>query len=157
MLQADRASHLEQEALIDEVLELQRRLALALQRSAMPEWVELELTMAQFKTAFVVAQKGPLSVNTIAEILGVTQSTVSHLLDRLEQVAIVERIPDTEDRRRTLVQLASRGTALMETLRQGQRGDAHALLSRLAPEDLRALVQGFRAILRLTEPQPKAP
>lgn len=136
----------EQNALIDEVLHLQSQLILSLQRSAIPEWIELELTMAQLKTALVVAQKGPLSVNAIAEILGVTQSTISHLVDRLEAITIVERIPDSEDRRRTLVQLAHRGIELMEILRQGQRGYAYSLLTRLTPADLRAFVQGLRAL-----------
>lgn len=151
----DKLAATEQGGLIDEALDLQHRVGLALQRSAITRWVELELTMAQFKAAMVVAQKGLLSVNAIAEILGVTQSTVSHLVDRLEQVAIVERVADTEDRRRTLVQLAPRGAELMETLRQGHRGESYALLSRLSPDDLRALIQGIRAILQLLESPPQ--
>lgn len=144
----------EQSALIDQIIDLQRQIALALRDSAMPEWVELELTMAQFKVAFVVSMKGSLSVSAIAEILGVTQSTVSHLVDRLTQVGMVERIVDPDDRRRTIVQLAPRGSALMETLHQGHYRHAHALLSRVAPADLSALAQGLHAILRTFAAEP---
>jgi DNA-binding MarR family transcriptional regulator len=153
MTQSESAQSGEQRALIDEMFELQGRLALSIHRSALPEWVELELTMAQFKTAFVVAQRGPLSVNAIAEILGVTQSTVSHLVDRLAQEAIVERVADPTDRRRTLVRLAPRGGELMEALRQGQRVFAQELLSQLDLADLRALIQGFRALANLIQAQ----
>jgi DNA-binding MarR family transcriptional regulator len=153
MTQSESAESGEQRALIDEMFELQGRLALSIHRSALPEWVELELTMAQFKTAFVVAQRGPLSVNAIAEILGVTQSTVSHLVDRLAQELIVERVAHPTDRRRTLVRLAPRGGELMEALRQGQRVFAQELLSQLDLADLRALIQGFRALANLIQAQ----
>lgn len=141
----------EQRALINELIDLQYQLMHTLQHSAIPEWIELDLTMAQLKTAFVVAQRGPLTVNAIAEILGVTQPTVSHLVERLVQVDIVERIADADDRRRTLVQLSPYGATLVERLHQGQRGHMYARLSRIAPDDLRALLQGIKAILRSSQ------
>jgi DNA-binding MarR family transcriptional regulator len=134
--------------LIETVFELQRQLSLTLQNTAIPRWMELELTMAQFKTLFVVAHRGPLTVNALAEILGVTQSTVSHLVDRLESVKLAERVSDADDRRRTLVQLAKAGAELIETLQQGQREFMHALLGRLELAELAALVHGLSAILR---------
>ncbi|NTV65810.1 MAG: hypothetical protein HGA65_20065, partial [Oscillochloris sp.] len=49
--------------LIATVFDLQRQLTLSMQNTAMPCWMELELTMAQFKALFVVAHRGPLTVN----------------------------------------------------------------------------------------------
>ncbi len=116
--------------------------------------MQLELTMAQFKTLFVVAHRGPLTVNALAEMLSVTQSTVSHLVDRLEHVGLVERVADPDDRRRTLVQLASAGGELVATLQQGGHEYMRALLGRLEIGDLAALVRGLSAILRANRVSP---
>ncbi|NNJ09224.1 MarR family transcriptional regulator [Chloroflexales bacterium ZM16-3] len=137
--------------LIETVFELHRQLFLTLQNTAIPRWMQLELTMAQFKTLFVVARRGPFTVNALAEVLGVTQSTVSHLVDRLESVALVERVADADDRRRTMVQLAPAGAELIETLQQGRREHIHALLGCLDLADLAALVRGLSAILRVNQ------
>jgi DNA-binding MarR family transcriptional regulator len=137
--------------LIMTVFELQRQLSLTMQNTTIPRWMELELTMAQFKTLFVVAHRGPLTVNALAEVLGVTQSTVSHLVDRLEQVHLVERVADPNDRRRIIVQLATTGGELIETLQQGGHQYMHNLLSRLDIADLAALVRGLSAILRANQ------
>jgi DNA-binding MarR family transcriptional regulator len=142
--------------LIEAVFELQRQLSLTLQNTSIPRWMELELTMAQFKTLFAVSRRGPFTMNALAEVLGVTQSTASHLVDRLELVALVERVADADDRRRTLVQLAPAGAELLETLQQGQREYLHALLGRLEIADLAALVRGLSAILRVNQ-APVAP
>ncbi len=143
--------------LIETVFELQRQLMLTMQSTAVPHWMELELTMAQLKTLFVVAHRGPLTVNALAELLGVTQSTVSHLVDRLEQVRLVERVADTNDRRRTLVQLAAAGGAQVAQLQQGGHQELRALLGRLDLADLAALVRGLSAIIRAHQNTPPAP
>lgn len=137
--------------LIETVFELQRQLMLTMQSTAIPRWMELDLTMAQFKALFVVAHRGPLTVNALAELLGVTQSTVSHLVDRLEQVRLVERVADASDRRRTLVQLAAAGGELVTQLQQGGHQELRDLLGHLDLADLAALVRGLSAILRMRQ------
>jgi DNA-binding MarR family transcriptional regulator len=133
--------------LLETVFKLQQELLNTLRITSIPRWMELDLTMAQFKTLFVVAHRGPFTVNALAEILGVTQSTVSHLVDRLEQVQLVERVADADDRRRTLVQLAPSGAELVGKLHQ--TGESmRAMLTRLDIADLAALVRGLSAVLR---------
>lgn len=134
--------------LLDTVFELQRELAIAFQSSAAARWMELDLTMPQFKTLYVVALQGPLTVNALAEALGVTQSTVSHLVDRLENGGLVERVGDSGDRRRTFVRLSPEGAELFETLQRGRREYIRELLRRLDLADLAALVRGLSAIAR---------
>lgn len=137
--------------LIATVFDVQAQLSLALQNRAVPRWMELELTMAQLKTLFAVAHRGPLTVNALAELLGVTQSTVSHLVDRLESAHMVERVPDAEDRRRTLVQLAPAGAEMLRTLQQGQHEHLRSIFERLELGDLAALVRGLSALLRVIQ------
>jgi DNA-binding MarR family transcriptional regulator len=64
------------------------------------------------------------SVGEIAETLGLESSTLTPLLQRLEQAGFIDRRRDPESERRVLVTLTSKGVAL--------RGKAHAVTDSLA-------------------------
>jgi DNA-binding MarR family transcriptional regulator len=61
---------------------------------------------------------GPLRMNDIATHIGLTASSATKVVDRLEGLGYVERSPDSSDRRASLVHLTSTG------LRAGQRSNA---------------------------------
>ncbi|NJN16714.1 MAG: winged helix-turn-helix transcriptional regulator [Oscillochloris sp.] len=137
--------------LIDELIDLHMRLAFALQHSAVQQWLELELTMAQFKTLIVVAQRGPIGVNDLAAVLAITQPTASHLVERLSKIDLVERTNDPADRRRSLIQLSPHGIELMATLHRGTQDQLHELLGAMSADNRSALMQGMRAMLVAAE------
>ncbi len=51
----------------------------------------------------------PLSLGQLASCLAFVKSNATQLVDRLEQDALVERIPDPEDRRSTQVRVTDEG------------------------------------------------
>jgi DNA-binding MarR family transcriptional regulator len=54
----------------------------------------------------ILEQRGPLTAGQLAEAMHLSTGAVTTLLDRLERVGYAQRIRDTDDRRRVLVQLA---------------------------------------------------
>lgn len=127
---------LEQE--IESIVEAQRLLGRAL-HAASPSWLELNLTMAQLKTLFVLSDEGPLHIGQVGCRMGVTLPTASYQVDRLVRAGLVERVEDSRDRRRTLVHLTPKANDLVRSLRQGRAGLLHTWLSMMSEEDLRAL------------------
>lgn len=53
----------------------------------------------------------------LAEALGITTSSVTSLIDRMESAGLVRRQPHSRDRRRTVVQLTRYGTETIERTR----------------------------------------
>jgi DNA-binding MarR family transcriptional regulator len=53
----------------------------------------------------------------LAEALGITTSSVTSLIDRMERSGLVKRQPHPRDRRRTMVQLTKYGTESVERTR----------------------------------------
>ena len=53
----------------------------------------------------------------LAEALGITTSSVTSLIDRMESAGLVRRQPHPRDRRRTVVQLTKYGTETIERTR----------------------------------------
>jgi MarR family transcriptional regulator, organic hydroperoxide resistance regulator len=136
------------DAAIDEALAAQRRLMQAMHASADPAWLHLDLTMGQLKALFALADAA-LSVGRLADRMGLSQPTVSQLVDRLVQLGLAARTEDPDDRRRACVSLTEQGRARITRLREGGEDRWRALLGQLADEDLAAWTRGLEALARV--------
>jgi DNA-binding MarR family transcriptional regulator len=119
-------------------------------------WMEIDLTLPQLRTLLILAEEGPLVIGQIAQRLGIGLSTGGHLVDRLVQAGLAERMEDAEDRRRTLAQLTPKGEDLYARLLNRVQ-HMQTLIQQLNQDDLAALVQGLRAINRLVSQKCSTP
>src|SRR6266480_5003094 len=62
------------------------------------------LGATETKTLFLLSRLGPLTAGEIAHHTGLTTPSVTSLIDRLESKGFVQRIRDTRDRRRVIVE-----------------------------------------------------
>jgi DNA-binding MarR family transcriptional regulator len=74
---------------------------------------EAGATLPQWITLNILHWAGPQSVTGIAEMLGLTNATASHLVERLVQARFVERSEDPDDRRLKRVVIPSHGRSLV--------------------------------------------
>ena len=72
------------------------------------------LTAAQVRVLQIVAEKGHATPKEVAKRMGVSQPTMTSLLDRLEKKRLVERHPSRVDRRQTDVVITADGTLAVE-------------------------------------------
>ena len=117
---------------------------------AMRHWLELDLSAAQLKTLMALKDEGPSTIGHVAEMLGITLPTASHLVDKLVHSGYVERADDPEDRRRAVARPSARGEELLSRLQEGDSQYTRHCLDRISDEDLAAFVQGLRAFARAT-------
>ena len=118
-------------------------------------WMEIDLTIAQLRTLFVLAEEGPLVIGHIAQRLGIGLSTGGHLVDRLVQAGLAERTEDVEDRRRTLARLTPKGEDLYARLLNHPL-QMQSLIQKLNDSDMAALLQGLQALNRLVDGESRA-
>ena len=135
-----------EDKLIGEVVELLRDLLHALLRSSIPAWVDLQLTLPQLRTVFLIAHNQTSSVVQISQQLGIGEPTASHLIDKLVRAGLVQRSDDPQDRRRAQVQLSSAGENLIENL-LGWEDFLGGWLNQVSTEDLSMLRRGLSAIM----------
>lgn len=69
------------------------------------------LTAAQIRVLQIVSEQGDVTQKAIAARMGVSQPTMSSLIDRLEKKQLVERHPSRLDRRQTNIIITDAGTA----------------------------------------------
>lgn len=90
----------------------------------------LRLGFTQLAALYVLADGGVTTVSDLADTLGRSPSATSRLVDGLVRRRLVERRPETEDRRQKTLTLTQRGQAL---LRMVDRARADQFLSAVRP------------------------
>jgi len=75
---------------------------------------ELDLTYPQYLVMMVLWERREQTVSQISEVLSLDNSTVTPILKRLEQKALIERKRSKDDERVVFVSIAPAGQALEE-------------------------------------------
>jgi DNA-binding MarR family transcriptional regulator len=120
-----------------------------MQFSSRPDWMELEMSMAQIKALFTISYGDAVPVNRIAEYLGVGQPTASYLVNKLVRQGFAERSESNIDRRVTLVRLTSQGEDLVRRLYQGGEAQYRSWVNQLTEKERKDLLRGLQAIARV--------
>jgi len=144
----------EHDTQVSEVLTLFFRCLYGIQRTAKRDWRELDLTSAQLKVLVMLSFEDRLTINQLAQTLGVSQPTISQLVERLVQAKLVERTEHATDRRVILAHPTAQGEALVRGLRQGRLDGLRDWLTQLDGLDLAALQQGLEALVRVMPSTP---
>ena len=76
--------------------------------------VRLGVSMAQFHILVTLQRNGEMTMSRLADLLGVSLSNASGLIDRLEERGFVERTRVPQDRRIVLAQVTDAGTRLIQ-------------------------------------------
>ena len=83
--------------------------------------VEDTVTLVQYRALVLLASRGEMNVGTLADALGLHQSTATRLCDRLVGKGLVERSHPAESRREVFVGLTSSGQALVRAVNARRR------------------------------------
>jgi DNA-binding MarR family transcriptional regulator len=119
--------------MIGELLVLVREMRCA----SMAGLMRQEVSMGQLHVLWLLEHHGTTSMSALADLLGISVSTATGLIDRMEERGLIERIRDLDDRRRVFVRPAAAGRLALEQT-EGLRHDRlRAILSRLDERQLR--------------------
>lgn len=106
------------------------------------------LILSEFGILEMLLHKGPLPVNVIGRIAGLTTGSITTAIDRLEERGLVERRNDPNDKRIRIVHLTSEGKALIEPAFEKHARDMDEWISVLEPAERRALQDMLRRLGR---------
>jgi DNA-binding MarR family transcriptional regulator len=94
-----------------------RELILAGERYRIAVAAHLDLTVNESRAISYLLARGPMGQTELSAALGLTTSSTTTLLDRLEQREMVRRVPDPNDRRRSTVELPESGVRRLREVR----------------------------------------
>ena len=149
------AEQTEQERLLSEVLAMRDAMAMASVPARLAPLLEVDLTMQQLKMLMIlVATDGGGTGQGLARSMGVSLATVSGIIDRLEAQGMVERVADQQDHRVRRILATAQGRKTVSQLVATEPELSRNPLELMELDDLRALAQGFRALLRILQVPP---
>lgn len=94
---------------------------------------------------------GSMNVTELANILMMTKSQMTHLIDQLVGLGIVEKQHDTKDRRVINISLTTQGLVLLEDVRQKAQANIKQVLTRLTEEDLKSMYGALETLKGIRE------
>jgi DNA-binding MarR family transcriptional regulator len=109
------------------------------------------LSSSQASTLASVEALGPVRLGDLAAHEGVTAPTQSRLVGSLEQQGLLRRMPDSEDRRATLLAITAQGRRQLEQLRGERSAFLVGQIGTLTPGQRGALVAALDALESLAE------
>ncbi|HKC19806.1 MAG TPA: MarR family transcriptional regulator [Candidatus Dormibacteraeota bacterium] len=111
------------------------RQQLAFSDETMRFFMDVDLTMPQFRALVMLRRWGPQTGRELAGRLHVTPGTLVPLVDRMEEQGYVRRVPDLEDRRLTWLELTPKADRLFRRLWGMGAARIATAIGRLVPKD----------------------
>jgi DNA-binding MarR family transcriptional regulator len=136
---AERLSHI--------LLELQRCFVLRLCKDLAPG----NVSFPQFFLLTYLDHKEVLTMSAIAQKMGHTTAAASGLVARLENIGYVVRSSAPEDRRKVMVCITPKGSALVRRIREDMVGNLMKIMEHLSPEEQKAWLLIYSKIYNICQ------
>lgn len=107
--------------------------------------VEDRVTLPQFRMLVVLAWHGETKLVTLADVLNVNSSTAMRMAGRLAAAELIVREVNPDNRRESLIRLTGEGQRIVDEVTSRRRQEIGMIVSRLSPEQCRALVEAMNA------------
>jgi DNA-binding MarR family transcriptional regulator len=124
------------------ILEMQRCFVLHLCKELAPG----NVSFPQFFLLTYLDQKEVLTMSAIAQKMGHTTAAASGLVARLENLAYVVRSAAREDRRKVMVCITPKGSALVRRIREEMMGNLTKVMQHLSPGEQQAWMHIYSKI-----------
>ncbi|OFE15056.1 hypothetical protein BA895_07980 [Humibacillus sp. DSM 29435] len=105
--------------------------------------VEDRVTLPQLRVLMLVATRGGLNLGALAQAMGVHPSNASRACDRLVDAGLLRRTDSTLDRRNLMLDLTSKGHALIDELIEHRRAAIAAILGKMPESRRRTLASAM--------------
>ncbi|MDQ6765784.1 MAG: MarR family transcriptional regulator [Verrucomicrobiota bacterium] len=124
------------------ILELQRCFVLRLCKQLAPG----NVSFPQFFLLAALDHNEVLTMSAIAQKMGHTTAAASGLVARLENLGYVVRAGAPDDRRKVMVCITAKGSALVRKIREEMVGNLMTMMAQLSPGEQKSWLQIYTKI-----------
>ena len=116
--------------------------------ASMGRIVEGRVSMSQLHVLWLLQHQGAMTMSRLAELLGVSLSNATGIIDRMETHQLIERVRVPDDRRLVLVQPAEGGRKALFETESHKRDALRGVIRRLSPAERPVVLQALRSLRR---------
>jgi DNA-binding MarR family transcriptional regulator len=110
--------------------------------------VQSNVSMSQMHVLWLLQHHGAMAMGRIAELLDVSLSNASGIIDRMEEHGLIERVRVPDDRRLVLVRPAEGGLRAIQLTERGKRERLRAVVKRLPVAERAVVLAAIRSLRR---------
>ena len=114
-----------------------------------------QVSFAQFFLLGHIASQDALSMSEVADKMNHSTAAATGLVDRLENLGYVQRTHAPNDRRKVLVKITPKGSALVDTIKQDIVANLRQLMEQLTPEEQKTWLCIYEKIHTFCQNKPK--
>jgi len=106
------------------------------------------ISLTQFRVLVILASRGPMDLNALAQQMGVHPSNATRACDKLVALDLLHRSEDPADRRRLLLTPSVSGQRMLHSVSEHRRAAIHEVLTRMPVRQrhhLRQVMRDFAA------------
>ena len=108
--------------------------------------INVDIKFPHFEIMTVLKEEGTLHVAEIGEKLQIAKAQMTHLIDKLVELEMVDRNIDTTDRRTINIALTEKGAAFMKTHEKNVIKAVREYISFLKEDELESLSLSLRTL-----------
>jgi DNA-binding MarR family transcriptional regulator len=108
-----------------------------------------ELSPSLARALSVLARDGDLRLSALADKLRIVPRSATEVVDDLERLGLVDRRPDPDDRRATLVALTSDGERTSHAIQEARQAEGERFFAALDASDRADLARVLRKLSEL--------
>ena len=130
----------------EEILAIVRTLWKDLLRNPYAEAEQAGVTGPQITVMAYLVSRGAMTLTELSRSLGMSHSSASGIVDRLEARGLVRRTEDTTDRRRTSIEVTEAVRRYVRELEEGPAARLARALESAPPAQRAAISRGLRSL-----------
>ena len=135
------------------VVKLMKQVMGALKQNMGHKFKEMNLTGPQGMLIGILSHNKEMKVSDLSEKLGLSNSTVSGILDRLENQGLIERVRSKEDRRVVFVSVTEEFKRTAQEHFTELESSFEAMTSTATPEEIDTIIKGLDMLKTIIERQ----
>ncbi len=116
--------------------------------------LEIAITPLHFEIINLVDKEGPLHAKIIGDRLQVSKAQMTQLLTRLEQMKLVQRNTDSQDRRANIISLTDKGRVMVKEFKETILNNLRETLAVLSAEELSIMTDSLKNLQQILQRLP---
>ncbi len=137
--------------LIQHILDLDLRLQRQIYAGWPESWAQVKWPVGSIRALLIIESGYAHTPHEVADVLKVSRTTVTGMLDRLEADHLITRAIDPEDRRRFVLAITPAGRDLVRQIDSLRRSQIARALSSMDRASIEALHEGLAALTRMMD------
>jgi len=105
-----------------------------------------DLNPTEFSVMELLYNKGEQPIQLIGKKILIASSSITYVIDRLEEKGLVERVPDKKDRRVTLIELNESGRKKMDNIFPRHSESIFELYDDFSEEEIQELIHLLKKV-----------